>query len=179
MTMVNTEHEMRQQEAYERLYDTYVLLQRSASATLSLRTKELHKKGTSVPRFAIMNAIKHLGGEATLIGISRWLFRKRNSVKETVDRMEQNGLVTRHRKHKTGSRKFVYVTLTESGEALYAKGKDSSAIRCIMSSLSKKQIEELAQILEILKAKVTDELTPLKRTAVTRTRNRTTRELRP
>ena len=144
---------MQEPPSYEQLYETYVLWRRCASLTLSARSKELRKNGANPPRFAIINAIKHLGGEPSLSEISRWLFGERNTIKEMVDRMERDGLVTRRKAHQGVNRKLVYVSLTDKGEKIYNKGKHSKVISNIMSSLSHEQLEEFAKTLELLKDK--------------------------
>ena len=65
-------------------------------------------------QYAVLAAIKHIGGSARPTDIARWLGRSTNSISMIVDRMVKAGLVRRVRDK--SDRRVVNVSITSKGE---------------------------------------------------------------
>jgi len=65
-------------------------------------------------QYAVLAAIKHIGGPARPTEIARWLGRSTNSISMIVDRMVKAGLVRRVRDR--SDRRVVNVSITSKGE---------------------------------------------------------------
>ena len=76
--------------------------------------------------------------------IARELFRELHSVTEMIKRMEEAGLVTRH---KGSGRSKVEVRLTDHGRDVLEKSHDSEPDRRVFSILKKTERERLAKLL--------------------------------
>ena len=65
-------------------------------------------------QYAVLAAIKHIGGSARPTDIARWLGRSTNSISMIVDRMVKAGLLKRVRDR--GDRRVVNVSITNKAE---------------------------------------------------------------
>jgi len=151
---------MENRENGERLYNLYVLLRRCADTTSKARTRELHRFGITPRRFAAMNAIKQFGGKATAAQLSRWLYLERHTVSEMINRMERDGLAQRLRDNQGRDLRLTQISLTEKGKRVYEiVQRKQAVIQRIMSSLSRRDADQLAEYLKLLDAKAREEIT--------------------
>lgn len=149
--------QMNESEHYEQLFETYILLRLCAACTLVVRREELHKQGISITRFAILYAIKSYGGSATISEIAKRLFHRRNTVKELIDRMNRDGLVSRTKGCDSSDRRLVTVTLTPKGEKMFNRGRRSKVIIRIMSVLTNSQLEQVSKLLRLIMSETSQE----------------------
>ena len=139
-----------------RNYDLWVRLRQTAHAIHKAREKELRQSGISIMESAALFIVQAIGRKATLVEISRLLFREPNSVSELVRRMEKNGLV---RKVKDlDKRNMIRVVLTEKGEQAYSQASKRASIHRIMSVLSEADRQQFDSYLIKLSKKAITEL---------------------
>ena len=138
-------------------YRLWVLLHQTCDALSRARENELRKAaGISRMQAAVLFIVKAIAGPVTPAEISRWLFREPHTVSGILDRMERQGLV---RKAKDLERKnMIRVALTEKGEEAYHRTTELKAIRNILLSLSKEELENLRKYLETMRNKAIEEL---------------------
>jgi DNA-binding MarR family transcriptional regulator len=131
------------------IYNLWVMMHQTTDAMWAAREKELkeiNKSGLSIIEFGVLFFIQVIertnDRKATATEISRWLFRKRNSVSELASRMEKKGLV---RKARDSERKSVVrITMTDRGRQLYQQAMaEGQFVSAIMSSLSEEERQQL------------------------------------
>jgi DNA-binding MarR family transcriptional regulator len=122
----------------------WVLIAQTKDAMLRARELEHARYGISNERRAVLYVIQQKGGRATPVEIAHALFRELHSVSEMLVRMEKDGLVERH---KGSGRSKVEVSLTAEGLDVFAESAGSQTDREILSVLTKRQRERLAQYL--------------------------------
>jgi DNA-binding MarR family transcriptional regulator len=133
----------------------WVLIAQTKDAILRARQIDYARYGISTERRSVLFIIQNAGGRATPVEIARMLFRELHSVTELLKRMEQDGLVLRHRG--TGKSK-VEVTLTEQGLEVFEQSVHNETDKRIFSILTKKERERLASYLWKLRAKAIQDL---------------------
>lgn len=126
-------------------YDLWVLLGQTRQAMVRARQKELDQYGISVSRAAALFAIHTLGDKAAPGKISRWLFRESHSVSELLSKMEREGLVRKVKD--TKHQRQVRVMITDKGLEAYGHSLERASIQNIMSSLSRREYQQLKQCL--------------------------------
>jgi len=127
--------------------DLWVLLSRTYHSIAELRNAESRQSGA--PRQAyILFIIKTLGNNVTLTEISRYTFRKKNSLSELINRMAAKGLVRKVRDPDVKSR--IRVSLTKNGLRAYEKCTERESINKVMSALPEEKRQQLQSCLEIL-----------------------------
>jgi len=127
--------------------DLWVLLSRTYHSILQLYDAE--SRQLDFPRKPyILFIIKTLGNNATLTEISRYTFRKKNSISELLNRMVKKGLVKKIRDPVVKSR--IRVSLTEKGLKAYEKSTQAESINKTMSVLSEGKQRQLQSCLELL-----------------------------
>jgi DNA-binding MarR family transcriptional regulator len=128
--------------------DILLLLRRTADVFRRLRQKELLQFGITPEHAAVLHILNDLGGSARPMEISLWLFRKRQSVHDLLDRMEKAGLVRKIDDPKR--KKGVIVQITDQGMLLNQKTSKLTMPSKIISSLSTKERHQLAMSLDVL-----------------------------
>ena len=129
-------------------FKLWVLIAQAKDAILAVREREYYQYNVRNERRAVIMGIVALGGEATTVEIARLLFRKINSVSEMLVRMEEQGLIERV-KH-TGRSKMA-VRLTAKGYETYQQSFQNRSDKKIFSVLTKKQRENLAASLQVVR----------------------------
>jgi len=138
-------------------YNLWVLLSQAADAMLRARQKELDRYGISAVQAAALFIIQAIGDRATPAEITRWLLREPHTITELLNRMENEGLVT---KTKDLERKnLVRVSITDKGHQAYQQSTKRKSIHKVMSSLSEEERQQLRSYLERLRNKALGELT--------------------
>lgn len=128
----------------DEFFSLWVLIAQTKDSLLAAREREYYQYNVKNERRAVLLSIVALGGQATPIEISRFLFRKINSVTEMLNRMEKQGLIKRQ---KSSGRSKTIVTLTERGKETYSQSLENTTDKRILSKLSKKQREQLRSYL--------------------------------
>ena len=147
---------MKDYRAMDKDTELWVLLGQTSTAMFKARQKELHPYNITARKAAVLYIIQAIGDKATPAEISRWLFRKSHSISELLIRMEKDGLI---RKAKDLDRKnLVRVALTEKGHEAYHQSMKRESVQKIMSSLSKKEHQQLKSCLQTLRVKALREL---------------------
>jgi DNA-binding MarR family transcriptional regulator len=128
--------------------DILLLLRRTTDVLRRLRQKELLQFGVTPEHAAVLHILNDLGGSARPMEISLWLFRKRQSVHDLIDRMEKVGLVrkTEDLKRKNG----IMVVITAQGRLLNQKTSKLTTPAKIISALSISERRQLAGFLDVL-----------------------------
>lgn len=133
----------------------WIMIAQTKDGILKAREREYARFNISNARRAILWDIQNSGGHATPVEISRQLFREIHSVTEILNRMEDEGLITRC---KGSGRSKVEVRLTKKGQDIFDQSLYNETDRRIFSVLTKKQRERLALYLWKLRGKVCKEL---------------------
>ncbi len=128
----------------------YLSLQRLASE-LHQETAELFKEaGLSAPQFNILRILRGAGeGGLPCNDISERLIARAPDMTRLLDRMEQQGLVTRNRSEV--DRRIVAARITEAGLALLA-GLDAPLLNLHQQQFAPLGEEKSARLLELLEA---------------------------
>jgi len=129
-------------------YDLWILLSRTYASIAELREAECMQFGIPRHQVYILLIIVALGNNVTPTEISRFTYRKKNSVSEILNRMTKNGLVKKTRDPDNKSR--VIVSLTEKGRRVYEKSRPTESIDRVMSVLSDEERQQLQSYLEKL-----------------------------
>jgi DNA-binding MarR family transcriptional regulator len=118
------------------------------------------KHGLTTERHAVLMVMKHMDGPARVTDVARWLDLSPNSISMIIDRMVKDGLVRRTRDRK--DRRAVFVTSTSKAEKAYvlASAAGWELIQEILSPLSDKDKRTLVKLLEMLRDKTYDYLSP-------------------
>jgi DNA-binding MarR family transcriptional regulator len=118
------------------------------------------KHGLTTERHAVLMVMKNIDGPARPVDIARWLDLSPNSVSMIIDRMVKDGLVRRTRDRK--DRRAVFVTSTNKAEKAYVLASVAGweLIQEILSPLSDKDKRTLVKLLEMLRDKTYDYLSP-------------------
>jgi DNA-binding MarR family transcriptional regulator len=144
---------------HERLVDDYfylwVLIAQTRDALARARERDYGRFELTNERRAVLYTIDRNGGAATPVDIARDLFRELHSVTGLLKRMEDAGLVSRH---KGTGRSKVEVRLTEKGSELLEASRVAETDERIFSVLTKRERERLAQCLLKVRGRVLDDL---------------------
>ena len=127
--------------------DLWVLLSRTYHTISQLYEAESRQIGFPRKPY-ILFIIKTLGNSPTLTEISRFTFRKKNSISELINRMANKGLVKKIRDPDVKS--SIRVSLTKKGLDAYEKSTHAESIDKTMSALSKGKKGQLKSCLELL-----------------------------
>lgn len=134
----------------------WAALFQASHAMETARENELRPLGISMMQSAVMWVVKVVEPPATPAKIAKWLLRKPNSISGLLDRMEQQGFITRVKDKKSNR---TIVELTEIGDSVRKESTaDMKAINSITSALSEEQIESTIEALIALRAKAIQEI---------------------
>jgi len=122
----------------------WVLIAQTKDAVLRARERDYARYGISNERRAVLFIIQNNGGRASPVDIAHQLFRELHSVTEMLKRMENDGLIARH---KGSGRSKVEVTLTEKGLDVFDQSLHNRTDERIFSALTKRERERLASYL--------------------------------
>jgi MarR family multiple antibiotic resistance transcriptional regulator len=140
----------------DKYYSLWLLLILVKDAIHRARQQELRQVGITSSEAGILFYAQALGNRATPAEISRHLFKRPHGISTLINRMEKKGLV---RKVNDLDRKnLVRVELTAKGQQAYNHASERAVIHRIISSLPKKEIQQLSSSLEKLRGRAFDEL---------------------
>jgi DNA-binding MarR family transcriptional regulator len=133
----------------------WVLMAQTNDAISRAREKEYARYGINNERRAVLYIIANNGGHANPVDITREIFRELHSVTGLLKRMEDDGLVTRH---KGSGRSKVEVRLTKTGWEVLKQSADSEIDKRVFSVLKKAERERLSLYLWKVRTRVLKEL---------------------
>jgi DNA-binding MarR family transcriptional regulator len=143
----------------ERVIDSYRLfhlLRQTADCVNKAREVELKKYNLSPEQAAALVCIRSLGDKATPAELSRWLFRKRNSITILLNRMYKRGLIDK--RVNTERKNSITISLTEKGYNAYKHSLEFQAFYPIIDALSRKKREQLWSLLQDIRLEVFKDL---------------------
>ncbi|OGO07667.1 MAG: hypothetical protein A2Y92_01645 [Chloroflexi bacterium RBG_13_57_8] len=146
----------RKDDALVDSYRLFSLLRQTADSVLKAREAELKKYNLSPEQAAALVCIRSLDNKATPAELSRWLFRKRNSITILLNRMQKLGLVSKTTN--TDRKNSITIKLTPEGNEAYKKSIQFQAFFSIISVLPKKKQEQLWSLLQAIRLKVFQDL---------------------
>jgi DNA-binding MarR family transcriptional regulator len=132
----------------EEILELWRLFARTNIFMRKIREKELESLNTNVAQLLILDVIHKLGGSATSIQISNYIYRKRHTIHEVLRRMEKVGLINMERIPNTKNR--VKAVLTAKGYRIYCLASEKKILYSLIASLSKEQRNQLRECLIIL-----------------------------
>ena len=145
---------------FDENYNLWVMFLQTRDVAWAARTKDLAKYNLAATEAAVLNFVqlieRTVDRQATIAEISRWLFRKPNSMSELLSRMEKKGLVRKI--HDLDRKNLVRVEMTEKGRQAYMYAARLTSIHRIMSSLSEDEHHRLSLLLGKLCEKASEEL---------------------
>jgi DNA-binding MarR family transcriptional regulator len=137
-------------------YRLFSLLRQTADSVLKAREAELKKYNISPEQAAALVCIRSLDNKATPAELSRWLFRKRNSITILLNRMHKLGLISKNiNKDRKNS---ITIRLTKKGYDAYQKSIEFLAFRSIIEVLPEGKRKQLWQLLQTIRLKVFKDL---------------------
>jgi DNA-binding MarR family transcriptional regulator len=146
-------------EDHDPLVDDYfylwVLMAQTQDALARARDRDYSRFDLTNERRAVLYIIDRNGGAATPVDIARDLFRELHSVTGLLKRMDDAGLVSRH---KGTGRSKVEVRLTDKGRELLEASRVAETDERIFSVLTKRERERLAHSLLKVRGRVLDDL---------------------
>jgi DNA-binding MarR family transcriptional regulator len=146
-------------EDHDPLVDDYfylwVLIAQTRDALARARERDYARFELTNERRAVLYIIDRNGGAATPVEIARDLFRELHSVTGLIKRMDDAGLVSRH---KGTGRSKVEVRLTERGREALEASRLAETEERIFSVLTKRERERLAHDLLKVRNRVLDDL---------------------
>lgn len=134
---------------------SWVLLAQVADAYSRVREREYAYYGINNERRAILYIIASNGGRANPADIAREIFRELHSVTGLLQRMEQDGLVERH---KGSGRSKIEVRLTKAGRDVLIRSADSEIDKRVFSVLTKAERERLSRYLWKIRGRLLKDL---------------------
>ncbi|MGI9488728.1 MAG: MarR family winged helix-turn-helix transcriptional regulator [Geminicoccaceae bacterium] len=84
-----------------------------------LRERLRREMGTTLPRFDVLAALDRSDGPMTMTELSRYLMVSNGNVTGIIDRLVEDGLVSRSQRHE--DRRTSVVVLTKAGETAFAE----------------------------------------------------------
>jgi DNA-binding MarR family transcriptional regulator len=144
-----------QAPAPDEFFYLWVLLAQIRDAMLRARDRDYAQVGISNERAAILYIIEANGGHATPVEITREFFRELHSVTGMLKRMEDAGLISRH---KGSGRSKVEVRLTEKGRDVLEASRRCETDKRILTVLTKRERERLASYLLKVRSRLLDDL---------------------
>jgi DNA-binding MarR family transcriptional regulator len=129
----------------DKTFRLWILLTQAKDTISSARAKELSKYHITGREAAILHAICSIGESAIPIQVSRWLYRKPNTVASILNRMEKKGLVQLTKDTKI--KNIVRINLTDAGKRAYKLTLKRESIYRILGSINDDDNERLATFL--------------------------------
>jgi DNA-binding MarR family transcriptional regulator len=137
-------------------YRLFSLLRQTADSVLKAREAELKKYNLSPEQAAALVCIHSLNDKATPAELSRWLFRKRNSITILLNRMHRLGLISK--RTNKARKNSITIRLTKKGYDAYLKCIKFQAFRSIIEVLPEEKRNQLWQLLQTIRLKVFEDL---------------------
>jgi DNA-binding MarR family transcriptional regulator len=137
-------------------YRLFSLLRQTADSVLKAREAELKKYDLSPEQAAALVCIRSLDDKATPAELSRWLFRKRNSITILLNRMHKLGLISK--RTNKARKNSITIRLTKKGYDAYLKCIEFQAFHSIIEVLPVEKRTQLWKLLQTIRLKVFEDL---------------------
>ena len=139
--------------------DAYVMLRRTADAVSRYVEDELSQWGITTSQYGIMLHLMS-GKVLSMSDLSERIFRSNSSLTSIIDRMEEDGMVTRAAHQ--NDRRVTNVLLTAKGKDLLQKirAKHRAFLADMMSCLEPEELTQLYGLLQKIEARLGDEGCP-------------------
>ncbi|NQT47807.1 MAG: hypothetical protein HQ578_02395 [Chloroflexi bacterium] len=125
----------------DRVFNLWVLLLQTRDATYNARNYELRQYGISSRDAGALHAIHSIGEKTTPAKISRWLYRKPNTIAGLLMRMQKKGLIKRSRDLE--SENLIRIGMSEEGKQAYNNALKRKSIHRIFRTLSDEECDHL------------------------------------
>ena len=128
-----------------RALDAYIKLMRASGSVTSRLSPHLASAGLTASQFGVLEALFHLGPMCQR-DLGDKLLTSSGNITMVVDNLEKRGLVKRRREEE--DRRFVTVHLTEKGRRLISEMLPGHVAAIVedMSTLTKREQEELDRL---------------------------------
>jgi MarR family 2-MHQ and catechol resistance regulon transcriptional repressor len=125
--------------------DAYVKLIRAGETLVDRLSPEMQAAGLTWSQFGVLEALLHLGPLCQK-ELGEKLLKSTGNITMVVDNLEREGLVRRQRRSE--DRRYVTVSLTDTGDALIRKlfPKHATRVAELFSVLSPEEQKELAAL---------------------------------
>ena len=144
----------------DREHRLWVWLHHTLHVLYRAREKELAQFDIPLMQAGVLFIIEAMPEPKTTAKISRWLLRERHSVHTLLNRMEQQGLLSKTRD--SNNKRLVTVALTERGRQLYHQLSnppiEEDVLSRVFSTLSTQEQQQLESYLRRLLHRTLDEL---------------------
>ena len=143
----------------ENLIDSYRLshlLRQTADCVYKAREAELKKYKLTPEQAGALVCIQSLGNKATPAELSRWLFRKRNSITVLLNRMQKLGLV--NKKENKERKNSITISLTKKGYDAFKNSIEFQTFHRLTDILPKKKRKQLWLLLQTVRLKIFEDL---------------------
>ncbi|MFC2063237.1 MarR family winged helix-turn-helix transcriptional regulator [Chloroflexota bacterium] len=130
-------------------YDIWWLISQVDHSLLELRNRELKKYNITAWQASVLFLVKLFGKEATPTNLSHLMMRKLNTISETLNRMETQGLVKRIRDLK--HRGMIRIALTEKGMEAYNYTAKRTSLNKVTGFLEEEECKVLISYLKIMR----------------------------
>ena len=126
-------------------YNLWVVLDQAWTAIFNGRGKELAQYDITAMKAWLLFIVKTIGDEATPAQIARVMHRRAHSVSGLLDRMDEDGLITRAKD--LDRKNLVRVTITDKGKKALKYTMKRESIHSVMSVLSQREEEQLYSLM--------------------------------
>ena len=142
------------------LLKTWLLIHQTYNLVLRCEDAVFAKEGLTTEHHSVLMAIKFIGSQATVTDVARWLDRKANTISLLADRMEKRGLLRRARDLR--DRRLVRLVMTTEGEEVFERATIAGweLVQQMLSSLSEKEQLVLSDLLEVVRQRAFEYLSP-------------------
>jgi DNA-binding MarR family transcriptional regulator len=125
------------------------LLRQTHDVVLKIRQNELRRYGLTPEQSAALMNVKALGDKASIVELSRRLFRKSNSTTVLVKRLEKRGLIRKTRdKYRKNT---IRLSLTIQGQKCLQKAMREDDFNQVINKFEDKKRRQLCLLLEQLR----------------------------
>jgi len=138
----------------------WMLLHRTRDLAFYCEDRVFSEYGLTAEQYTTLAAMKYFDDPVRPTDIGGWVGHKVNTVSMMVDRMVNAGLINRMRD--LPDRREVRVTITKKGEEAFAPATPAAwdLVQDVMSSLSDEEKRTLIRLLEKVRDKAVEHLSP-------------------
>jgi DNA-binding MarR family transcriptional regulator len=137
-------------------YRLFHLLRQTADSIYKAREAELKKYKLTPEQAGALVCIQSLGNKATPAELSRWLFRKRNSITVLLNRMQKLGLI--NKQVNQDRKNSITISLTKKGYDAFKNSIEFQTFHRINDILPKKKRKQLWLLLQTIRLRIFKDL---------------------
>jgi DNA-binding MarR family transcriptional regulator len=140
--------------------ETWILCHQTYNLVSKCEEAAFAETGLTPQQHGVLLAIKYIKGPATPTTLAHWLDRKTNSISMIVNRMERAGLVKGARDRQ--DRRSLRLVTTRKGKGKLEQATKSGweLIERLLSGFSDEELQTFIRLMEKLRGKAFEELTP-------------------